>query len=288
MKMKATKVAENVIKLAVTWKDSNIVRFFLCSDQHFDSKHCDRALLKSHLDEAKGSNVPILFFGDWWDAMQMNTDKRASKSSLRARYMDAYLDDLVDETVEFLEPYAHNIVMWSWGNHETSILRHAETKLITRAIELLRLKTKASICEMPYRGWVIVHMNYKGGGNATTFKMAYTHGEGGSAPVTRGVIKTNRRAVFYPDANVVVGGHIHEGWSVSVPRYRISAKGSVYQDEQLHIQLPTYKTEVISDGWEAEKGFGPATKGGVWLNAKMSRPNKTETRVALLTTERAL
>lgn len=286
--MKVKKASDSVLKIQSTYKGTEGIKFLLSSDQHFDSKYCDRELLKSHLDEAKEENIPILFFGDWWDAMQMNTDKRASKSSLRASYMDAYLDDLVDETVEFLEPYVLNIAMWAWGNHESSILRHAETRLITRAIELLRLKSNHRICEMPYRGWVHFQLKYKGGTNAVAFKMAYTHGEGGSAPVTRGVIKTNRRAVVYPDANVVVGGHIHEGWSVSVPRFRVTDRGVPYQDEQLHIQLPTYKTELVSDGWEAERGFGPATKGGVWLKVKMRRFQNTDTRLPLLTTERAM
>tara|TARA_B100001250_G_scaffold34353_1_gene27785 strand:+ start:1396 stop:2256 length:861 start_codon:yes stop_codon:yes gene_type:complete len=286
--MEVKKVADNVVTLKTTWENGNAIRFLLCSDQHFDSKYCDRELLTSHFDEAKEKKIPILMCGDWWDAMQMASDRRSAKSSLKPAYMDAYLDDLVDETVEFLEPYAPFIGMWAWGNHESSILKHAETKLITRAIELLRLKTGFRICEMPYRGYVIVHMNYKGGGNATSFKIAYTHGEGGSAPVTRGVIKTNRRAVFHPDANVVVGGHIHEGWSVSVPRFRVSNRGVVYQDEQLHVQLPTYKTAIINEGWEAERGFGPAAKGGVWLNAKMKRVDRNATKVPILTTERAV
>ena len=286
--MKVKKVSDDAVKINTVWEKGNAVQFLLCSDQHFDSKYCDRKLLKSHFDEAKDGNIPILMFGDWWDAMQMASDKRSAKSSLKPDYMDAYLDDLVDETVEFLEPYAELIGMWAWGNHESSILRYAETKLITRAIELLRLKTNHRIPEMPYRGWVIVHMDYPGGGNVCSFKIAYTHGEGGSAPVTRGVIKSNRRAVFYPDANVVVGGRIHEGWSVSVPRFRISEKGAIYSDEQLHIQLPTYKTAVISDGWEAEKGFGPAAKGGVWLKARVNRKNDISIRLPVITTERAM
>ncbi len=270
------RISDGVVRLSCSipnvCKGEQVGSVLLMSDQHFDSKQCDRKMLKRHFNQALEANSPIIFLGDWFDAMQGRNDRRSSKSSLKAAYLNAYYDDLVDETVDFLEPYAHLIKIWAWGNHESSVLRNNETRLITRAIELLRLRTGHSILEMPYRGWVILEFRRKDGHIwARSLKIAYTHGDGGNAPVTRGAIKSARRAVMYPDADIFLSGHIHSQLELPIPRFRLSEKGVEYEDEQLHVQLPTYKSIVKNDGWEIEKGFSPPNAGGLWMDISYIR-----------------
>jgi len=108
-------------------------------------------------------------------------------------------------------------------------------------------------------------------------KVYYDHGSGGSAPVTRGVIKTNRRAVMVPDADIVLSGHIHERWVVNVPRIRLSpTKAEERYEEQIHASSGTYKRESLQEGWAAEKGFAPPAVGGLWLEMAYKRREKSK------------
>jgi hypothetical protein len=102
-------------------------------------------------------------------------------------------------------------------------------------------------------------------------KLYYYHGTGGGGPVTRGVIQTNRIAVFTPDADIVLTGHTHDQWTVPIARQRISDGGVPYHDEQLHVRTPGYKDSWGDGygGWEVERCLGPKPKGAAWLHFTM-------------------
>jgi hypothetical protein len=93
------------------------------------------------------------------------------------------------------------------------------------------------------------------------------HGSGGGAPVTKGVIKTNRRAVVYPDAHIVLSGHTHDAYCVPIARERISEACNVFTDDQLHVQIMSYKSATVGRGvgWEVEKEFAAQPVGAYWL-----------------------
>lgn len=232
--------------------------FLLMADVHWDNPHCERRLLKRHLDEAVERNAKVLVFGDWFCAMQGRYDPRSNKSSVRPEHqVDNYLDALVDTAAEFLEPYRENFVMISDGNHELSIKKRLETDLLERLCE------RVGIFHMGISGFVRFMFQ---GSKRTARIMYFHHGYGGGGPVTKGVIQTNRRSVYTPDATMIVTGHIHEEWMLTIPRQRISEGGIPYLDEQLHINLPTYKQEFdLAGGWHVETGKPPKPLGGAWL-----------------------
>jgi hypothetical protein len=244
----------------------------LTSDQHFDSTHCDRAMLKRHLDEALKIDAPVYIIGDWFDGMQGRSDRRSSKAALRPELKRAdYLNALVEETCEFLTPYAHIIQGWAEGNHETSILRYAEFNLISACIRDLHQRTGASIHQMGYSGWIFVRPEGRRNKHQVApARICYTHGYGGGV-VTRGSLNVNRRAVQWPDADCVVSGHIHESYIMEVRRERMSSHGMPYEDTQWHIQTPTYKDEFAGDGsgWWHETGKSPRPKGGWWVDISL-------------------
>jgi hypothetical protein len=65
----------------------------------------------------------------------------------------------------------------------------------------------------------------------------------------------------------VLTGHTHDEWSFTIPRQRISSRGGLYHDEQLHIRAPGYK-DAWGDGhagWEVERMLGPKALGSAWL-----------------------
>jgi hypothetical protein len=146
-------------------------------------------------------------------------------------------------------------------------MSHNEIDLIER------LGYELGVAVMGYEGWVLfLAKRYTKEGKRVGWakvKLHFTHGSGGNSPVTKGVIQTARRAAYLPDANISLSGHIHEGWQFPVMRERISDKGNVYTDEQLHLQLPSYKgldDEGIS--WERQRGMAPKPLGGWWLTLK--------------------
>jgi UDP-2,3-diacylglucosamine pyrophosphatase LpxH len=246
--------------------------FLLISDVHWDNPHCIRRLLEKHLTQAQNRNAPVLSFGDFFCAMQGKFDKRASKDSIRpehtgGNYLDLLVDTAADFWLRYLPPAKHadgtdaveteNIpwLMLADGNHETSIRAKLETDLTQRLSKAL------GVHGMGYSGFVM--FVFKG---RTTKTLFFHHGSGGGGPVTKGIIRSNRQAVFLPDADIVIGGHVHEQWLVTQPRVRVGLRGGWYLDSQYHLCSATYKQEFdLRGGFHVERGRPPKPLGGWWI-----------------------
>lgn len=241
------------------------VWFLLRSDAHHDAVGSDRELEEKHLRQAVERKAFILDIGDLFDCMQGRYDKRADRSALREEYQSGpYLDRLVDVAANRYAPFLDRWLLMSPGNHETSVAKHNDTNLTERLYS--RLKPAAPFLQMgTYQGFVRVRMKRRGSriGNLT---IAYHHGFGGSAPVTRGVIQTNRMAVAYPDADIVWSGHTHTEFYLNIARIRLNFSDVVERDEQTHLRSPGYKEDLAKgEGWAVEKGFMPQSLGAWWL-----------------------
>ena len=238
----------------------------LLSDLHWDNPGCDRRLLKKHLDMAIERDASIFIFGDLFCAMQGKYDPRGSKSSIRPEHnVPNYLDALVDTAVDWFKPYAQNIALITPGNHETSILRRLETDLTERLAQGL------GVHRGNYAGWVML-MFRRTKTSQVNKLLSYHHGYGGGGPVTKDVIQASRKAVYLPDADIVVSGHTHDRWIFPIQRVRITKFGNQSLEEQLHLKLGTYKDEYLGgNGWAIERGMPPKATGGVWLRAEYRR-----------------
>ena len=239
----------------------------LMSDNHHDSPLCERKVEEKHLKEAREKGAWILQAGDLFDAMQGRKDPRSSYDNLDlALKGDDYLDRLVRFNADFLAPYADNILMIGRGNHETSALKHYGVDLTSNLVYRMRTEYNSPVVAGGYGGWVRFMFTMDKTKKAS-LKLKYFHGAGGGAPVTRGMIATNRQAVFLPDADVVWNGHIHEGYVTMIQRERLSTAGRVYQDCQWHVRTPGYMNSYRdgSGGWAVESGMAPTPIGCVWL-----------------------
>jgi hypothetical protein len=239
----------------------------LQSDEHFDNPHCNRDLYKRHLDLALARRAPVIKYGDLFCAMQGKFDKRAAKSSIRAEdNSDNYLDRLVENCARWHAPYASILALAGPGNHETSILKHHETHLTERFVEQVRAAAPSSPLRLGgFSGWVRFMFNMHGT-SRQSMRLWYHHGYGGGGPVTRGVIQTNRRAV-YVDADMLCTGHIHDEYIVPIQRIRLNDMNAVEQFRQLHLCTPGYKDEYDDGygGWHIERGGPPKPIGAIWL-----------------------
>jgi len=274
---KIEQVSEVVSKLKIQYNQSKNWQFriLVTSDRHVDSLHSDVVLQKKHLDIAKANGWPVIDLGDFFDSMAGRNDNRRSRIQ-RPEVSDKeeYFDNLVDYGFEFILPYKDSMALFGIGNHETSVLKHSETNLLKRLVQRLNKEGSKAVLG-GYSGWIKVQFENAGtsGGARQSINIRYTHGSGGSSPVTKGVINTNRRAVTHPDANIVLSGHTHDTWIVPIPRERISAQGVLSIDEQIHCSVPSYKDETTDQkaGFAVEKGLSPKIKGATWLNFWYSR-----------------
>lgn len=243
-------------------------RILLRSDAHHDNLHCNHTLERKHLQEAKDSGAWILDGGDQFCAMQGKWDKRADQTQMRDELRgNNYLDKLVKYNADFLAPFADRFLLFGLGNHETSILKYHQTNLTERMVERLNSKLNGHTV---YCGGFTGYVRFLFTCNGTkrfSKNLFLHHGYGGGGAVTRGVIQTNRMAVYLPDADVVWTGHTHDEWVVPIQRDRLSHGGEQYQDEQLHVRTPGYKDEYADGhgGWHIERGAAPKPIGAIWL-----------------------
>ena len=248
----------------------------LRSDAHHDHTECRWDVEKRHLDEAIQRDAGILDAGDLFCAMQGKWDPRSDRSALRQEYQAGqYLDTLVNEAVRFYGPYARNWVNMSPGNHETAIRKRHETCLTERLVTRLNSEHGGAIEKMPYSCWVQFRVCIAGTTKSWTINLYQFHGSGGGGPVTRGVIGTNRRAVYLADADVVWTGHTHDMWLVPIVRERLTQQGTPTRATQYHITTPGYKDEFSpGDGWHIETGKPPKPIGAMWMRVffSVSRP----------------
>ena len=261
-------VKGNVLTLYLDDVSSGWEQWILLSaDRHHDNVYCDRRLEKQHLDKAAERAAIILDFGDLFCAMQGKYDPRSSMDDIRAEDVgEDYLDRIVTHAARDYGPYAENFMLIGTGNHETNIRRRHGTDLTSNIVHRLNADYGGNCHVGGYGGWVRFMFTMNKTKRAHKY-LKYFHGAGGGGPVTRGVIQTNRQAVYLPDADIVVNGHTHDSWHVPRARERLNSAGTVGRDLIHFIRTPGYKDEYGdgSGGYHVERGRDPRPVGCVWL-----------------------
>ena len=76
--------------------------------------------------------------GDFFCLMQGRGDPRRSKDDILPEHNNGrYLDSVVDTAVEWFAPYAEQLLVLGYGNHETSIIQYQETDILLRFATIL-------------------------------------------------------------------------------------------------------------------------------------------------------
>lgn len=240
----------------------------LTSDRHHDSTHCVRDLEISHLKLARSRNAPIIDAGDLFDAMGGRVDPRRMESGIRGEHkVDNYFDALIESTAADYSDYADLFAVLGRGNHEQSILKHNQINLTHNLCRELRRHANRSDRAFygGYGGYVLLRFHIST--TLYTLRLKHFHGAGGGGEVTHGAIQRNRRSVMYPDADIVLTGHIHYAWYMTEKRERVNLAGNVRTDLQHHITVPGYKDEYLDghDGYHVERQRSPRPVGACWL-----------------------
>ena len=235
---------------------------YLLSDIHFDSIKCDRKLLFKHLDRAKEENAVVLILGDLYDLMNMKFDPRGSYDSLRPELKAmAYIDEVIKDCTDKLEPYKDIIKLIGQGNHETNITKRHGVDPIQRTVGILNANG-GNIIAGYYAGWVVLKCSRNGKGGRKSFPIHYHHGYGGNAKRSKGVLNVDIDMKDYPQAVIIARGHTHQKWYVPVMRDVLTSNFNHGQETVHVVQTGSYKKKDRSIGWEVEKGFSVPRLGG--------------------------
>jgi hypothetical protein len=248
----------------------------LSADRHWDNPKSLWDLQKEHLELAKERSAIVIDAGDFFCCMQGKYDKRSSKSAVRPEHQgDDYLDSLVETAAEFFKPYRDNMLLIGGGNHESSIKSRHETDLIERLVSQLNVGKKTKVYNGHFGGYVSFWFTFgkldlsRGGGNRSVNKinLKYVHGWGGGGPITQDMIAQSRRAMMYPDADIILTGHTHDSWVMDRQVEKLSTSGKISLMSQTAIKTPTYKEEYGTGkgGWHVETGKPPKPVGAYWL-----------------------
>ena len=247
------------------------------SDRHFDNPKSNINMQKRHLDMARERDAFVIDCGDCFCAMQGKYDPRGRKGDIKdENNQPDYLDTLIDSGEKLFKPYADLFAILGTGNHESAILKRLETDLTKRLVKRLH-DNGSKVLQGGYRGWIRLLFFGSGKDNYNqSFNIYYNHGSNSNAPVTKGILKTSRRGLVFPDADILLTGHIHEAWAFPIYRSRLSTNGAEYTDKQMHIQLPTYKEEFqgVNGGYHHENERPPKPIGAWWLRFFYERATK--------------
>lgn len=265
----STEFIDNVLTVRFTDISSGWEQWFLWSgDRHHDNVFCNRELEKKHLDQAKERNAFIIDVGDIFCAMQGKYDPRASREVLRPEdKVDKYLDSIIGHAAEDYAPYAANWLLIGEGNHDRNIEKRHGTNLVDRLVHELRKEHGSNVVHGGYSGWIrfMFTMNKT---RRQSINIKYHHGSGGGGPVTKGVISTARQSSYLGNADIVINGHTHDAWILSLGREVLNGKGKVVRSKQDYIRTPGYMDEYFGSkgkkGFEIETWKPPKPIGAVW------------------------
>jgi predicted phosphodiesterase len=221
-------------------KAGQVIKLALFSDVHFDSPDCDRETLKKHLDVCKKDGRYILVNGDWFDAIILSDRKRAVAHLIENT--DQQLNKKLQESYDFLKPYQNNIIFMGRGNHEESIIKYNGIDLLQMLTTMLNMGEDHKILYGNYSNFLRFAFKEQGKNQrAYTYDIYATHGSGGNAPVTKGIIDYSRigKSVI---ADLIWTGHRHNALiDASDPVLYPDQNGNIVLKNRQCIQTPSYQ-----------------------------------------------
>lgn len=271
--LRQTDAAVYRIDVCMPGSERHVQQVAFLSDVHFDNPDCDRDRVKRFLDICAERNAPVVCVGDWFCAMQSKGDKRSSKSKIEAYNGEAYLDRLVNDSFEFLKPYAHLLAVWGDGNHETAVTNKLETDLLERLCHRLRAEAGSQVLKAPYRFWLTVKQFRKSHPSkfGEVYRIMLRHSGGSRGQVTKGTLSVSRTAATYHGAHLYVSGDTHVGWTVPAVQISLDILGREIQTVAQYCKLGCWKDEHSGGkGWWNETDKDPITLGGAFVSIEVA------------------
>jgi hypothetical protein len=261
------------------------------SDLHIGAINVDYDLIDKELREARDNGDRININGDLFDMILPKDHKRYRPDVLhpdlqgRANVRDA----TIKMGYEILKSSAPYIDMIGMGNHERSMEMYHATDVTASIINKLNKLKNTNVRYGGYTGFIDYRYSNGRTGSNRRVVVAYHHGSGGNAPVTKGMIGFHRKAT-YVDSDIVWEGHKHNRLVDATPlRMRCPLRGDeITFDQQVFIMTGGYMDydmaqsheDVMRDGrksnYAQDWGLPPQQKGGVRVLVKFHRKTGIE------------
>lgn len=280
-------------------RKGKVYQYAVFSDLHIGSKEFDGESLKRDLEKCKDNDAKVIINGDTMDLILMQDLKRASASRIKPE--EGQINQFIEEACEALIPYVAQLCIIAQGNHETAMIKHHGVDVLAWLIERLnREKKNGRIQEGHYQNFVRINFldpkrGYKLGAKYTIYM---SHGIGGSAPVSKGMIDFNR-IVVANEADLYLMGHKHNHLVTTMPSATVSEDDVIEVRNRIAVQTPSYTYQINTDkdnawidgyyGKQAAPGFArieletqPSTKKfslpyevrpKIWIDTNDSNPS---------------
>ena len=281
--------SNNIHELDINMKQSECHYVLNISDVHFDSKGCDRKLLKKHLDLALERNATVFINGDLLDVMGCKRDPRSVPNEIRPEYNKAggsYLDLVVEDCFSFFEKYKDIHFIISYGNHETNIVKRMQHDPL-KQLQLLMNSTGGDVVLGAYQGAIVMRFHRGKSSEKRLIKWFYHHGSGGGARRSKGILNADILVSQNSWADIITSGHDHNKWHFPFTAKHLSPFKSEWGKRKIDIlRTGSYKKKPLDFGWSVEKDFNEPTLGGWWVKNKWENTSRNE-RVIKTTIEEA-
>ncbi len=267
----------NIHQLDINMKQSEEHYVLNISDVHFDSKNCDRKLLKKHLDLAKERNATVFINGDWLDVMGCNRDPRSTPNDILPKYNKpggSYLDLVVEDSYKFLKEYNDLNIILSFGNHETNIIKRQQfdpLKLLAHYVNY----SGGNLTLGAYTGAIVMRFKRGTSNQRQTINWFYHHGSGGGAKRSKGILNADILVSQNSWADIITSGHDHNKWHLPFTAKHLSPFTHEWITRKVDIlRTGSYKKKPVDFSWAVERDFNEPTLGGWWVKFKWENRGK--------------
>lgn len=248
----------------------------LMSDVYADNPQCNTTKLIQDLRRAREIKALVICAGDLFDAVGGREDPRRSPEAVKMKNNTTdYFDKVLADVDTLLSPFADMFVMLGLGNHEHSVRKHHGTNLIERLVDRWRMRGSPVVAG-GYGGFIRFGMGNAGEGTPrAAINMYYHHGKGGtSAPVTRGMIETNRQAVWLEDVQVILNGHNHQNYITKIPTLTVGKDFQTRPGTKAFIRTPGYLNAWTDNSdWDLDYSIqsntGPQANGSILMKLRL-------------------
>lgn len=247
----------------------------LMSDLHIGADSTNKKHVIADLEDAKERGARILLGGDVFDGIMSKDFKRYEPEVIdkAIRGRNDIINASIDLAADFLKPYADLIDAIGEGNHETAVRRHHNINLIPFLLE--RLSTPEHRVQfMGYKAHIQYIFNTPNrSGTTQSFRIAYFHGAGGAAPVTKGAIPINRLISESDNCNVVWMGHIHSQLVAPELKLRQSPRTGEIEGYEVRGVVTGSYLDSIDNSYGIEKGHRAQPHGGAMVKFRWEGSN---------------
>lgn len=257
--------------------------FYFASDHHIENMQFDEETFKYEHEEAKKVGAYIFEGGDWGDFILPSDRKRYVKSRDNIEG-DAVINQVVNKAVKLFKPYAKNILQYSHGNHEMSVIKYHSVDPTSMLISQLNTE-EHTIRHGSYCGFIVLKFRRGKNGNTKRYVIYYNHGAGGSAEVTKGTINFNRRQ--YIRADIIWLQHKHTKISMQLDyEVGVNSHDQLYEREKNGLLTGCFMKNIqlepdnkIYNTWTEQKTRVTQARGGGLLKLTIYN-NKIFTQIS--------